>query len=425
MEWMKFNMAKKNEKNRKKHERRRIEHNTHLKELAAIKKFRLSTYRILHAMGIPDIFKMIHEFDVRFYYFSRFGTVRLIPEKGIKVPCRILTSMRGLLSYYLKVTRIKYGGGHFSLEDFMTAGHALAYFEESLKQSEYEISRKAHSHLTKVSEYVFSFDSDAFKKLLHIITIIEVSFSRINGSMYYLTNTIYSNIRKKEFKARISESYEIHQVKAVKKDIVIDGIPRPAYRAGWPRNENGIDWFTICKKDLGIDGVDADKPMDVYIQSHALIRLRERIDTVDHAGLHLTLATSLYQMEISNLPNGKSLLAYYHHDHKLGYFLLDVIDSVVVVRTFLFITNSGTPEGDRLDKELNVGKLEKQYVGIDKLSSFVTSDLMMDDRVKTIFDKIGLGYLKELDPKLYGSKDIRKKGFAADFIKYMNIDGRW
>ena len=165
--------------------------------------------------------------------------------------------------------------------------------------------------------------------------------------------------------------------------------------------------------------------MDVYVQSHALIRLRERIDTVDHPSLHFTLALSVYKKQISILHNGKSLLAYYHIKHKLGYFLLDVIDGVVVMRTFLFITNSGTPEGDRLDRELNIGKLEKQYVGIDKLSSFVGSDLMMDERVKNIFDKVGLGHLKDLDPAFYDRKGIREKGYAADFVKYMNIDGRF
>jgi hypothetical protein len=34
---------------------------------------------------------------------------------------------------------------------------------------------------------------------------------------------------------------------------------------------------------------------------------------------------------------------------------------MVLVKTFLFITNSDTPEGDRLDKELNAGKIEKEF----------------------------------------------------------------
>lgn len=418
-------MSKKNKMNRKKHEKRRIEHNAHLKEVAALKHFRRSTFRILYAMGIPGFLSIIDKRDADFYFKTRIGTVRLVPEKGIKVSRRMLTQMRELLSYYLKTIVIKFEEGCFTLEDYMTAGYALAAFENRLKKSKHESSRDAHSILTRVREYVLEHDKEPTRKLLSIAQMIENVFSRINQSKYYLTKSTYGRIRETDLKFCFSYTFTLHQVKAITKDIMIDGKPRPAYKAGRPNLSRGIEWMQLCGKDLAIEGGEADKPMDVYVQSHALIRMRERIDTFDHSCLHLTLTYALEKKEITFLPNGKALLAYYIHEHKLGYFILDVIDGVVVVRTFLFITNSGAPEGDRLDKELKVGKFEKQYVGIDKLSTFVHSDLLKDERVRSVFEKVGLGYLNELDPEFYNRKNIQKKGYAADFIKYMNIDEKW
>ena len=46
---------------------------------------------------------------------------------------------------------------------------------------------------------------------------IEAFFSRINGSMYYLTSTLYKEFREEELKARLSQAFEVHQVKSKKR----------------------------------------------------------------------------------------------------------------------------------------------------------------------------------------------------------------
>jgi hypothetical protein len=411
-------MAKKNEKNRKKHERRRIEHYAHLEELAALNRFRIATMRYLTAMGIPDLFKAMHKEDIEAYYRTRIGTVRLIPEPGIKFQRRTLNMMRDLLSAFLKQTIIKEKGGSFTLEDHVTAGLALAGSVSRFEDTRHESTRNAIKLLAPIVNYYTDKRKEPARQLKDMVSIIQSYFSRINGTMYYLTKSNYYKVRERDNKFCYSIAYELHQVKAVIRNIMIDGKPRPVYKAGWPRYSEGIIWKTISEKDLGIDG---EKTMDLYIQSHAFIRLRERIDTLDHFCLNLTLSNTLDKKEITIQPGGKALLAYYALEHKLGYFVLDILEDLVVIKTFLFITNTGCPEGDRLDSELNVGKFEKEYVGIDKLSTFVQSDLMKNEKVLSVFEKVGLGYLKDFDSSFFNSKKIQKKGYAADFLRYINF----
>lgn len=97
------------------------------------------------------------------------------------------------------------------------------------------------------------------------------------------------------------------------------------------------------------------------------------------------------------------------------------IKGVAVVRTFLFITNSGTPEGDRLDNELRLGKMDKEFLQIDKLSMFVRTDLTLDQRVRDVFDRVGLGHLCRLDPERFGNRTKGATGYARDFVKYMGL----
>ena len=94
----------------------------------------------------------------------------------------------------------------------------------------------------------------------------------------------------------------------------------------------------------------------------------------------------------------------------------------MVFRTFLFITNSGTPEGERLDHELRVGKIEKEFLRIDTLSAFVRTDMTLDARVVGVFKRVGLGHLCDLDPDLFGKRSPQATGYAADFVKYAGLE---
>ncbi|MCI0514429.1 hypothetical protein L0128_14525 [candidate division KSB1 bacterium] len=67
---------------------------------------------------------------------------------------------------------------------------------------------------------------------------------------------------------------------------------RPVYRLGWAFADSGLKWAKIMAAELDAKGSFASMPLDVYIQSHALLRLRERLDRIEEGSLHSCLYDS-------------------------------------------------------------------------------------------------------------------------------------
>ncbi|MFN8135647.1 MAG: hypothetical protein U0Z17_10660 [Bacteroidales bacterium] len=91
-----------------------------------------------------------------------------------------------------------------------------------------------------------------------------------------------------------------------------------------------------------------------------------------------------------------------------------------------FSQNNGTPEGDRLLANTGLGKLDKQYLNIDKLSTFYNSDIAENPIIKQIFVNAGCGDLFEIGSFTLSSPQQDTKVPLADKIRayllYANID---
>jgi hypothetical protein len=94
--------------------------------------------------------------------------------------------------------------------------------------------------------------------------------------------------------------------------------------------------------------------------------------------------------------SGSHLLGYYWHGIKLGYLVCCFVSGCLLIKTFLFITMDGTPEGEKINEKFGLEKNGKRYLDIDKLSSFLYTDLDSDARIKEIFSELGIGQLFEI-----------------------------
>jgi hypothetical protein len=48
-------------------------------------------------------------------------------------------------------------------------------------------------------------------------------------------------------------------------------------------------------------------------------------------------------------------------DVKIGYFVVEPVNDMLVIKTFLFITHNCTPEGDKLKELTGLGKSDISY----------------------------------------------------------------
>lgn len=146
-------------------------------------------------------------------------------------------------------------------------------------------------------------------------------------------------------------------------------------------------------------GLDSSDELELYVQSHALIRLSERLDVLDVKMVWFECIHSINENPVA-MPHGKSTfyIPVVVQNVKLGYFVASVINRRILLRTFLFITNSSTPEGIKLDRLTGLNKLDKTFLRIDKLSSFFNVEMEKSPEFIDVFTQANLTSLVNINP---------------------------
>lgn len=171
-----------------------------------------------------------------------------------------------------------------------------------------------------------------------------------------------------------------------------DGDRRPAWQCGMPFGPRGIEWVTWPAACSGKD--DKLPSANVYLQSHALQRLRERV-CIESEGLTDWVWQSLRKpafVEYRGRRLAKFRIAQWH----LGYFTFEEVDGKILITTFLFLTNAGTPEGDKLRERTRFATDQITWLQMDRLSYFLMSDVPDDPRLREFFAECGCGHLFEM-----------------------------
>ena len=259
----------------------------------------------------------------------------------------------------------------------------LPAFKDNYRQ----IRENAH----KIVEDNVNLISWIFSDILH--QIIWMKHDRKNEHSDSLDNSIFYN------------NYFIQIDKPETLSIEIDGKKRNIYRLGVSLPLEGIIWLTTTPGNLGMNGILNNLPLKIYIQQHAVIRLKERLgESFDHFNYFL-ITTSILANDVHRSDDGSFMFSLKYMNVKVGYFKADIIDNKLLIRTFLFVTNNGTPEGKKLADLLGVQKEDKKYLGIDKLNTFINSDIEEDEKLKLIFCQIGCEGLFSLKKYLKKEQD--------------------
>jgi hypothetical protein len=199
----------------------------------------------------------------------------------------------------------------------------------------------------------------------------------------------------------------------------IDGHKRTVFQINI-YNENKVSGITITPEQLGIKGLLKDLPLKVYIQRHALDRIKERIGDYFTDFNYTEIISLVLKPQTFPADGGGYLFPYTYMNKRLGYLKANIFGDRLIFRTFLFLTNNGTPEGKKLAKLLGVQKADKKYLGIDNLKTFINSDIESNENLKRIFCQTGCSELFEL--KTIMRKNPSPTIHCANFIeKYLGL----
>ena len=214
---------------------------------------------------------------------------------------------------------------------------------------------------------------------------------------------------------------DIYGLQTDKIQVTIEASNRPAFRIamGLATPEPHLEFLTLSPEDLGLPTV---KPIDVFIQSHALNRLSERLDGILLGVLHFNLFNSLKQLKFTKNKKDEYLFDYTIFGKKVGYLFGTIINGNMIIRTFLFLTHDGTPEGNKLNNSTGLKKEDQKYLAIDKLSAFIHSDISQNLLIKEIFIEAGCQSLFEIDDNIiYSQETLKEKSNASLIAQYLKL----
>jgi len=247
----------------------------------------------------------------------------------------------------------------------------------------------------------------AFNDDFHEIRV--EALSKLTDSLDLLSwlysQTIRYNIRieaepRKEAKSPFDRSafynnYIVYFEKPETELLEIDGHKRTVSLLGVFKN-NTLIRIALTPEQLGLTGILQQLPLNVYIQAHAIDRIKERIGDSFMYTSYVDIFTAILSKKPFRSDDGGFLFPYLYSQKRLGYLKANLIENKIIIRTFLFLTNNGTPEGKKLASLLGVQKEDKKYLGIDKLSTFINSDIEENENLKRIFTQAGCSSLFEM-----------------------------
>jgi hypothetical protein len=333
--------------------------------------------KILRVYGLaPDMFDSLSKMQKSYLYCQSVDPLRVKVEEGHRVPRRLVNFLTESVHRFMRTHYFGDESIGLTCLELTTYGLSLAYMLDAGKSS-VMFRPEQQEMLAGIAETI-SIDR-VHKDLLQVsnyIRMMMMMISKVNFRIYGYDWKIEDSKDDFAMGSTVFISSEppisIH-FKHNNKDRIAFRvragrvISRPAYNAV-------IDRWSIFH-----DEEDPPVYLDIYIQSHALQRAKERMDIFPaHKRNYYIMEPLLYMHEAEISPSGHPMLmCYFVEDRKmiiLGYFPFIIQENRLIVLTFLPLISGDTRMGMSLRNKLGLQVEDTVFLGMDKLSFFLTVD---------------------------------------------------
>lgn len=352
-------------------------------------------------------------------YENRVRSFKLIVAPGCTVSSSTVNHIKNLISRHSKLRKLTVPGPMVvNLAEFFTVILSVSVILPQVISDDFPHLKTFKEKLDKFClsiEGVFDYAIGNFHNLLFGLGLC---FNDISKTLYGLNHEI-PHIQHSKY--GLENKVIINTYKIESLNIMVGDASRPVIHVCYVFS-NSIEWISITPSVLKISNSSSNIPLDVYIQSHALKRLSERIDCFLEGIVHYNMFISLKSPVVYHY-KGNILIEYRLFDIKAGYFLIDIVGDKIIIKTFLFILNNNTPESEMLGNLTGLQKLDRQYLALDKLSTFMTSDIGSNENVRSILTSAGCQCLLDLYEKHHGlAIDTSKKFNIELMLKYIDYE---
>lgn len=379
---------------------------------------------VLDSFGVLEDFKKVMKLGYRKFFretvmmpaYSKFQLIvddKIANNKDTKI-------LRQELERTLKraIFESEYFVKPCSIQDYISVAFQIGVFLEKLSLEENPDIHPETSQRLKKAQIALTDKSifyQALSEMINYILQVLVKYNKeFDAELYY----IYPEFRRLFDKYR-TPVLTLRKEKPPMITVALNGEERKVYRCGQfvvtDYDNRWVQWDSTK-----IPQLSKNKTYDVYVQKHAADRLFERLSFLNESQgeLYHWMYHSLFEPNCICQPNNCFLVEYLYGPYKLGYFTVDFLENKAIVRSFLVLTMNGTPEGDNLYNHLKLSRYDKEYLKLDKLETFVQSDIQDDPKLRDIFSKCGCEHLFKMTDCAFERPLV---GFAEDIRKYLQI----
>ena len=377
--------------------------------------------KALDAIGCGAIYDLLSAVELEYIYSTRCQSINISVAENDFMPPGKLKWIKRLVSAMLKRYDVQLmpNGGSVDLDTFLTAGVTLVLYQRALEASHYRLALKVKEALSPFEQNKQS-RLDAFGHLKHIALTTGLMMSDFTKRVYWSD----TNLKVAQNDLNVGFQMVWHSIIPEKFYVQIKNETHLGFRVGLPEYQKGPKWISIRAGTQGLPAESADQDVEVYIQHHALRRLTERNDCVSRESILLELIRSLENPKmVYDEKSEKILIDFYLYNVKTGYLLAYCVGNKLLIRTFLFITHMGVPEGDKLRQQTGLKKKEIEFLELDKLSTFMTPEIQENKHIKHLFIEAGCRSLFSLY-KILLQKNIKisKHPNTALLEDYLGLD---
>ena len=348
--------------------------------------------RLADIAGCKDSCSMLSKKNTSFIYITRVHLTQPKVDKGEPIGKSLAKFLAGLLRNQRKYRNIELikGKEKISIEDMFVIS-AFSHYVCCEEEEDLEV---------KPLSIAFEPLLKAFDELDHpdvmLYNMYNDLLAMINGfgcGMFSLE----TDVVEKDYPVfGLFHIVKVKHHRLIKQSIVINGKRRPIVKFGWPEVNEGIWYFKIKTDQLKSIYKGEKKELDVYIQYHAIKRFEERTQPLPLAVCRLFIVKLFRNYKIVEIKDGKIFLPSYYGIAKIGYFVAEIINEKIIIKTFLFITHHSTPEGGLLEKLTGFEKHDISYWNFDSLTSFLANPPKEDSMIRKIMKEAGIDNLFEV-----------------------------
>lgn len=388
-------------------------------EKLLMKRFIVRIKELCEAYTGPEYFNLFPAESLSYMYVTRYPALKVKARAGAVIPKEKVVQYNKILTKMLEEEPINFDNGKsVPLSWYLCEGLRLINYVSDISHDHLQ-----HSKELKEAFADYFYDTESDRMVTHMLSVYvhdaNILLSDLNHSVYTAdssTTAVYDS------NATSNDVY-IQTFKPKKILLMIEGERRSLTQLAWIEWKDDQAEWTLAKvkpSALGFEAGALEIPLQVYVQQHALNKLQERID-ITPGIMHFGMFAAFMEPEINHVKYDRySLVEFSLSRQKVGYFLVTLHEDKLVIRTFLFLTNDGTPEGKKLEKLLEIDKLDKKHLMIDRLPTLNSYHLETNEKLSKLFIQAGCGSLLKLGHlQEFSAKEIKDKD-PESILKYIS-----